>query len=112
MSGYDLRDTATTPFMLKHKFDKSHVPEPGTVIPSTIFSSVILDFKNCNGILLLFRWLLSRNNLEEREQMGELFEHYVPGAINYIVFGLFGLQQQTPLKTIVPQTPLNLVSIS
>ena len=43
--------------------------------------------------------------------MNGMFDHYVAGAINYIVFGMFGLQQQTPLKTIVPQTPLNLVSI-
>ncbi|GBP55417.1 Dynein heavy chain 10, axonemal [Eumeta japonica] len=51
----------------------------------------------------------TRNNEEERDQLNELFEHYVPGAINYIVYGLFGLQQQAPLRTAVPQTPLNLV---
>ncbi|XP_045502201.1 dynein axonemal heavy chain 10 [Colias croceus] len=79
--------------------------------PATVSRAgmVFVDPKNLGYEPYWNRWLRGRNNEEEREQMAGLFEHYVPGAINYIVFGLFGLQQQTPLKTIVPQTPLNLV---
>ncbi|XP_028177563.1 dynein heavy chain 10, axonemal, partial [Ostrinia furnacalis] len=79
--------------------------------PATVSRAgmVFVDPKNLGYQPYWDRWLRSRNNEEEREQLAGLFEHYVAGAINYIVFGMFGLQQQTPLKTIVPQTPLNLV---
>ncbi|KAM3960300.1 LOW QUALITY PROTEIN: dynein heavy chain at 89D [Aphomia sociella] len=79
--------------------------------PATVSRAgmVFVDPKNLGYQPYWDRWLRSRNNEEEREQLAGLFDHYVPGAINYIVFGMFGLQQQTPLKTIVPQTPLNLV---
>ncbi|XP_075981627.1 dynein heavy chain at 89D [Anticarsia gemmatalis] len=79
--------------------------------PATVSRAgmVFVDPKNLGYQPYWDRWLRGRNNEEEREQMAGLFDHYVAGAINYIVFGMFGLQQQTPLKTIVPQTPLNLV---
>ncbi|XP_028025407.1 dynein heavy chain 10, axonemal [Bombyx mandarina] len=79
--------------------------------PATVSRAgmVFVDPKNLGYEPYWERWLSTRSNEEEREQLSGLFEHYVPGAINYIVFGMFGLQQQTPLKTIVPQTPLNLV---
>ncbi|KPJ04007.1 Dynein heavy chain 10, axonemal [Papilio xuthus] len=79
--------------------------------PATVSRAgmVFVDPKNLGYVPYWERWLRGRSNDEEREQLSGLFEHYVPGAINYIVFGLFGLQQQTPLATIVPQTPLNLV---
>ncbi|KAJ0174233.1 hypothetical protein K1T71_010379 [Dendrolimus kikuchii] len=79
--------------------------------PATVSRAgmVFVDPKNLGYTPYWERWLRGRNNEEEREQLDGLFDHYVAGAINYIVFGLFGLQQQTPLKTIVPQTPLNLV---
>ncbi|XP_059059014.1 dynein axonemal heavy chain 10 [Achroia grisella] len=79
--------------------------------PATVSRAgmVFVDPKNLGYQPYWDRWLRSRNNEAEREQLAGLFDHYVPGAINYIVFGMFGLQQQTPLKTIVPQTPLNLV---
>ncbi|XP_026741363.1 dynein heavy chain 10, axonemal [Trichoplusia ni] len=79
--------------------------------PATVSRAgmVFVDPKNLGYQPYWDRWLRSRNNEEEREQMDGMFNHYVTGAINYIVFGMFGLQQQTPLKTIVPQTPLNLV---
>ncbi|KAJ2948630.1 hypothetical protein O0L34_g7885 [Tuta absoluta] len=80
--------------------------------PATVSRAgmVYVDPKNLGFLPYWQKWLNGRNNIEEREQLGDLFDHYVTGAINYIVFGLFGLQQQTPLKTIVPQTPLNLVT--
>ncbi|CAH0724307.1 unnamed protein product, partial [Brenthis ino] len=79
--------------------------------PATVSRAgmVFVDPKNLGYQPYWERWLRGRSNEDEREQLSGLFEHYVAGAINYIVFGLFGLQQQTPLKTIVPQTPLNLV---
>ncbi|CAG9795657.1 unnamed protein product, partial [Diatraea saccharalis] len=79
--------------------------------PATVSRAgmVFVDPKNLGYQPYWDKWLRGRNNEEEREQLAGLFEHYVAGAINYIVFGMFGLQQQTPLKTIVPQTPLNLV---
>nr|XP_034835442.1 dynein heavy chain 10, axonemal [Maniola hyperantus] len=79
--------------------------------PATVSRAgmVFVDPKNLGYQPYWDRWIRGRNNEEEREQLAGLFDHYVPGAINYIVFGMFGLQQQTPLKTIVPQTPLNLV---
>ncbi|KAL4712607.1 hypothetical protein ACJJTC_007202 [Scirpophaga incertulas] len=79
--------------------------------PATVSRAgmVFVDPKNLGYEPYWEKWLRGRNNEEEREQLAGLFEHYVAGAINYIVFGMFGLQQQTPLKTIVPQTPLNLV---
>ncbi|PZC71734.1 hypothetical protein B5X24_HaOG212562 [Helicoverpa armigera] len=79
--------------------------------PATVSRAgmVFVDPKNLGYQPYWDRWLRGRNNDEEREQLDGMFDHYVTGAINYIVFGMFGLQQQTPLKTIVPQTPLNLV---
>ncbi|XP_068620608.1 LOW QUALITY PROTEIN: dynein axonemal heavy chain 10 [Battus philenor] len=79
--------------------------------PATVSRAgmVFVDPKNLGYQPYWDRWLRGRTNEEEREQLDGLFDHYVPGAINYIVYGMFGLQQQTPLSTIVPQTPLNLV---
>ncbi|CAK1584360.1 unnamed protein product [Parnassius mnemosyne] len=79
--------------------------------PATVSRAgmVYVDPKNLGYQPYWDRWVRGRSNSEEREQLEGLFEHYVPGAINYIVLGLFGLQQQAPLRTVVPQTPLNLV---
>ncbi|XP_049877279.1 dynein axonemal heavy chain 10 [Pectinophora gossypiella] len=79
--------------------------------PATVSRAgmVYVDPKNLGYEPYWKKWLNARNHPEEREQLGELFDHYVAGAINYIVYGMFGLQQQTPLRTIVPQSPLNLV---
>jgi dynein heavy chain len=55
------------------------------------------------------RWLRSRTGDEEKAQLEDLFVQYVDPQIKHIIAGQMGLVQATPLKTIIPQTGLNMV---
>lgn len=58
------------------------------------------------------RWLKSRTGLEERAHLEELFVRYVDPQIKYIFEGQMGMKSVVPLKTVVLQTELNMVSIT
>lgn len=70
---------------------------------------VYVDPKNLGYKPYWDRWLKSRTGLDERAQLEELFVRYVDPQIKYIFEGQMGLKSAVPLKTVVPQTELNMV---
>lgn len=47
---------------------------------------------------------------QEKTELHKLFEKYVPSAIDMIVDGMVDGKQTEKLKTVIPQTDLNMVS--
>lgn len=72
---------------------------------------VYVDPKNLGYHPYMNKWIRSKSE-SDQETLTAMFEKYVDGAITYIIDGLFGLQQLKPLKMIIPQTGLNMVSIN
>jgi dynein heavy chain len=70
---------------------------------------VYVDPKNLGYKPCWDRWLKSRTGLDERAQLEELFVRYVDPQMKYIFEGQMGLTSAIPLKTVVPQTELNMV---
>uniref|UniRef100_A0AAV2KWR9 AAA+ ATPase domain-containing protein n=1 Tax=Knipowitschia caucasica TaxID=637954 RepID=A0AAV2KWR9_KNICA len=70
---------------------------------------VFVDPKNLRYRPFWQRWLETRP-LKEQETLILLFEKYVPCCIDLIIDGVQDGQQGKKLKTIVPQTDLNMVS--
>lgn len=77
--------------------------------PATVSRAgmVYVDPKNLGYQPYWDRWVKKR---PEKEILQELYEKYVPPSLSYIILGQIGAQQVTPLKTIIPQTGLNLVT--
>ena len=69
---------------------------------------VYVDPKNLGYNCYWQRWLQSRCE-EEQEILQELYEKLIPAAIDYILEGVDGTQQEDPLKFVVPQTNLNMI---
>lgn len=80
--------------------------------PATVSRAgmVYVDPKNLGYQPYMDKWIRSKSE-SDRETLTSMFEKYVDGAITYIIDGMFGLQQLKPLKMIIPQTGLNMVSI-
>jgi dynein heavy chain len=57
------------------------------------------------------RWLNSRPGNDEKVQLEELFIQYVEPQIDHVIEGQMGLMQVLPLKTVIPQTGLNMVYV-
>jgi dynein heavy chain len=55
------------------------------------------------------RWIETRRIEEEKENLKKLFDNYIPSLLSKISGSLFGIQEGSPLKTAIPQTPLNMV---
>ncbi|XP_068610937.1 dynein axonemal heavy chain 10 [Brachionichthys hirsutus] len=70
---------------------------------------VFVDPKNLGYAPYWQRWATSRP-VEEQKELNNLFEKYVPKAIDMILEGIVDGQQGQKLKTIVPVTNLNMVS--
>lgn len=63
-----------------------------------------------SNILMLFYKALIQFWSQEQEDLNRLFEKYVPSTIDMIVEGIVDGKQGEKLKTIIPQTGLNMVS--
>lgn len=70
---------------------------------------VYVDPKNLGYKPYWDRWLKLRPGNGEKAQLEKLFTQYVEPQINHIIDGQMGLLQVVPLKTIIPQTQLNMV---
>ncbi|CAL8247788.1 unnamed protein product [Merluccius merluccius] len=70
---------------------------------------VFVDPKNLRYAPYWQRWISSRP-LKDHEDLNKLFEKYVPKTIDMIVDGVIDGKQGRKLKTIVPQTDLNMVT--
>ncbi|XP_065594770.1 dynein axonemal heavy chain 10 [Cyrtonyx montezumae] len=70
---------------------------------------VYVDPKNLKYKPYWQKWTQGRENEKERIELNRLFEKYVPCLIDMITEGVVDGQQGERLKTIVPQTDLNMV---
>lgn len=72
---------------------------------------VYVDPKNLGYNPYWERWVTNRSSEEERELFCKLFETYVNPGLLLILEGISGVQQGPPLRTIIPQTALNMVCL-
>lgn len=80
--------------------------------PATVSRAgmVYVDPKNLGYDPYWAKWIKTRTYPPEIEAFNKFYEQYVPPVVSYIVLGLIGTQQVTPLKTVIPQTGLNMVT--
>ncbi|XP_071945421.1 dynein axonemal heavy chain 10-like [Antedon mediterranea] len=71
---------------------------------------VYVDPKNLGYHPYWTKWVNSRSNKKEQEDLMRLFNKYVPPALDLIVEGIVDGKQGEKLKTIVPLTTLNMVT--
>lgn len=71
---------------------------------------VYVDPKNLGYEPYWQRWVKNRTHIPEQEFLEKLFEQYVPNAIDYIILGQCEKEQGVPLRTVIPQTGLNMVT--
>ncbi|XP_069922194.1 dynein axonemal heavy chain 10 isoform X1 [Oryctolagus cuniculus] len=71
---------------------------------------VYVDPKNLKYQPYWKKWVSQRQNKVEQNDLDRLFDKYVPYLINVIVEGIVDGRQAEKLKTIVPQTDLNMVA--
>lgn len=78
--------------------------------PATVSRAgmVFLDPVNLRYRPYWERWMISRPS-HEHVMLETLYERFVISGIDFIIEGLDGSQQGKPLKTIIPQTNLNMV---
>ncbi|XP_012272400.1 dynein heavy chain 10, axonemal [Orussus abietinus] len=79
--------------------------------PATVSRAgmVYVDPKNLGYQPYMDRWI-GRRLPQEQETLKALCEKYVHGILRLILDGMLGLQQIVPLKMIIPQTNLNMVT--
>ena len=73
---------------------------------------VYVDPKNLGYSPYWDRWVNSLPGPEDCEEFNKLFDKYVPKSISLILDGIMDGKQGDKLKTIVPQSNLNLVSFN
>ncbi|NXM38868.1 DYH10 protein, partial [Gymnorhina tibicen] len=70
---------------------------------------VFVDPKNLRYEPYWEKWVKGRENEQEQVELNRLFEKYVPDLIDMIVEGVVDGRQERRLKTIIPQTDLNMI---
>lgn len=81
--------------------------------PATVSRAgmVYVDPKNLGYEPYWQRWLSRLLRAEEDKQaLSNYFDTYVSAALLLILEGIVGVLQAAPLRTIIPQTALNMVS--
>jgi dynein heavy chain len=101
-------------FSLVAKYDPVLLTQAGNLqyaSPATVSRAgvVYVEPRNLGYKPYWDRWLRSRTGDEEKGQLEDLFVQYVDPQIKHIIDGQMGLMQALPLKTIIPQTGLNMV---
>lgn len=79
--------------------------------PATVSRAgmVYVDPKNLGFVSYWKRWLRLRPECEW-ELLEELYEKFIPGCVEFILEGVDGSQQGNPLKLVLYQTNLNMVT--
>lgn len=79
--------------------------------PATISrcGMVYVDPKNLGYKPYWQKWLNQRSNKSEKEDLGRLYDKYVPSLIDMVVEGIQDGRQGEKMKTIIPLTNLNMV---
>lgn len=106
VDGYVLYISYISYFYVSEQVGNLQYASPATVSRAGM---VYVDPKNLGYLPYWESWIRGRQPEEEREMLIELFDKYVPPTLAFIFEGLSGLQQGIPLKTIIFQTPLNMV---
>lgn len=70
---------------------------------------VYVDPKNLGYKPYWQKWLNQRSNKSEKEDLGRLYDKYVPSLIDMVVEGIQDGRQGEKMKTIIPLTNLNMV---
>ncbi|XP_045466201.1 dynein axonemal heavy chain 10 [Harmonia axyridis] len=80
--------------------------------PATVSRAgmVYVDPKNLGYQPYWDRWIKTRTHPADFEAYQELYERYVPDLLSYIIEGTLANRQVAPLKTVIPQTGLNMVT--
>ncbi|KAK5648316.1 hypothetical protein RI129_003208 [Pyrocoelia pectoralis] len=80
--------------------------------PATVSRAgmVYVDPKNLGFEPFWDKWLESRTYPPEYEVFKKCFESYIPSTLGYVISGVLGTQQVSPLKTVIPQTGLNMIT--
>lgn len=80
--------------------------------PATVSRAgmVYVDPKNLGFQPYWDRWVSRRKHMPEREVLQELYEKLIPDLMAYVLEGILGTKQVPPLKTVIPQTGLNMIT--
>ncbi|CAH1165598.1 unnamed protein product [Phyllotreta striolata] len=80
--------------------------------PATVSRAgmVYVDPKNLGYLPFWEKWLNGIQNPIERGAYAELFDKFIPDLMAYILEGVLGQKQVTPLKTVILQSSLNLMT--
>lgn len=80
--------------------------------PATVSRAgmVYVDPKNLGYQPFWDRWVNSRNHPPERLAFQEFYNRIVPDLMAYVMEGTLGNKQVSPLKTVIPQTGLNMIT--
>ncbi|KAJ8963302.1 hypothetical protein NQ318_018771 [Aromia moschata] len=80
--------------------------------PATVSRAgmVYVDPKNLGYEPYWNRWVRKRKFEPEREAFQELYEKYIPELMAYVLEGTLANKQVAPLKTVIPQTGLNMIT--
>ncbi|OWK54873.1 Dynein heavy chain 10, axonemal [Lonchura striata] len=70
---------------------------------------VFVDPKNLRYEPYWQKWVKGRENEQEKVELDRLFQKYVPYLIDMIIEGIVDGKQERKLKTIIPQTDLNMI---
>ena len=73
---------------------------------------VYVDPKNLGYDPYWTRWVGARANKQEQKELQKLFEKYGKPLIDMVLEGIVDGREEKKLKTIVPLTNLNMVSVS
>lgn len=80
--------------------------------PATVSRAgmVYVDPKNLGFQPYWDRWVNSRHHPPEREAFQNLYEHYIPELMAYVLEGTIANKQVAPLKTVISQSGLNMIT--
>lgn len=80
--------------------------------PATVSRAgmVYVDPKNLGYQPYWQRWVQSSRHPNERELLEKLYMQFVPNAIEFVCEGVDGSNQEDPLKTVIVQTNLNMIT--
>lgn len=71
---------------------------------------VYVDPKNLGYDPFWYKYVNSRQNKQERDDLNRLYDKYVNSLIDMVIEGIHDGRQGDKMKTIVPLTNLNMVS--
>jgi dynein heavy chain len=80
--------------------------------PATVSRAgmVYVDPKNLGFQPYWDRWVQTRKHPPEREAFQTFYEQYIPDLMAYVLEGTVANKQVAPLKTVIPQSGLNMIT--